>query len=67
MERRGDNQKVLVIGGAILLLGLVVIYFWRQDVEYRRCWEMGKGLSSKQTIEGFMNSRCGRLLKDAFR
>lgn len=34
-EKMSSFQKWLI--GVILILGLLVIYFWRSDVEYNRC------------------------------
>lgn len=57
-----SNSSLLVI--ILIIFGIVVLYFWRKDVAYKRCMELGSQLGNQESIDKFVDGKCGKIIKD---
>lgn len=37
-QKKKDNTRLIIFTAVII--ALIIIYFWRKDVEYRKCYEI---------------------------
>lgn len=63
-QTKGVDQKALIIGAVALLLGLIVIYYWRQDAQFKRCYGLLQMAKSTETIKKFGEGPCGEVLRN---
>jgi hypothetical protein len=54
-------NTAFIIPVIILILGITVIYFWRKDVEYKRCWDL---LNISNDLKSLENTNCVYILKN---
>ena len=54
-------QKVALFLAAVFMA--VVLIYWREDVEYQRCYKLFESGGAKN--QDFINSKCGTLIRDA--
>ena len=38
IPKKKDNKRLIIF--AVIIISSIVIYFWRQDVEYKKCYEV---------------------------
>jgi uncharacterized membrane protein len=60
------NYKTILIF-SFLLISFILIYFWRQDVEYKRCWDFAMKLESSSSVDDFAKSKCGQIIKKQYK
>lgn len=54
-------QKILL--GILVLFLVAIVYFWRQDVKYKKCVELGIKYRLGTAYETFRDSECGKMLR----
>lgn len=62
--KQNKNNSVIAISIIVFLLGIITIYFWRQDVEYKKCWDILQKIGDE---EAFSKTRCFQIIKNQLR
>ena len=65
MKDKKPKNYSIFIAIVILIIGIIIIDYWRSDVEYNRCWQLSKDLkNTEENMKLFEKTKCINIIRN---